>query len=281
MIRHAYCENRSEIFNIWNACFGDRKEYIEFFLDNSFVPEKCLVWEENGQAVAMLHLRKADYVSKNIKLNGKPVMYIYAAATLPEYQGLGIMSKLIAAANDEAAANGCMFTFLLPASDSLYKYYARLGYVAAFCVKRALLSRNNLIELRSKQTISYNTGNRALEKRRKYFLPSIQWREQELNYALKEWNFVGGNIVHFNDDYVLARKKNDVIEVKEACGKFEDIAAVLLDKYDSLKYSFLLAPYAEYPFPTKSVKYGMIKPISISDYSDIIEDRPYVNLMLD
>lgn len=281
MIRHAYRNERSDIFNIWRACFGDSKEYIDFFLDHSFDPEKCLVWDDNGHAVAMLHLRTADYTSKNKELNGKPVMYIYAAATLPEYQRRGIMSKLIAAANDEAAAHGCMFTFLLPASDSLYQYYAKLGYIAAFSIKRAILSRNDLMGLKSEQIIPDNTGKSPIEKRREHFLPSIQWREQELNYALREWNFVGGEIINFSGGYVMARKKEDVIEVKEACGKSEDVAAALLDKYDSLKYSFLLAPYAEYPFPAITAKYGMIKPLSIPENCNIIKEKPYVNLMLD
>lgn len=280
MIRHAYPEDREAIFNIWRACFGDKKEYIDFFLDNSFDPDRCLVWDDNGHAVAMLHLRTADYASDNAKLNGRPVMYIYAAATLPEYQRRGIMAKLIAAANDEAAAQGCIFTFLLPAKDSLYQYYAKLGYITAFSIKRALLSKNELSKFKSKQINPDNIG--ALEKRREHFLPSIQWRKQELSYALKEWSFVGGETVHFRGGYVMARKKDDdVVEVKEACGRFEDVAAVLLDKCDSLKYGFLLAPYADYPFPTITDKYGMIKPIAIPDDCDIIREKPYVNLMLD
>ncbi len=61
-----------------------------------------------------------------------PGHYIYAAATLPEYEGQGIMTGLLDFCCKRAAAAGDAFSCLVPASDSLFQFYEKRGYRTLF-----------------------------------------------------------------------------------------------------------------------------------------------------
>lgn len=58
-------------------------------------------------------------------------LYLCGLATRPEYRGNGIMGRLIEKINIKAIDRGFDFTFLIPASDGLRKYYRDRGYVDA------------------------------------------------------------------------------------------------------------------------------------------------------
>ncbi len=249
---------------------------------------------KKGQAVAMLHILNAKY-----NTNGRsfPVQYIYAAATQVPFRGRGIMAALIGAAVKDGAAKGCLFTFLLPSNDGLYNYYARLGFKASFYIKKAILSRNELINASSVKIGDASVkiddadnldlipagGDSFFKMRQAFFSPAVLWGKPELSYALAELQFTGGEILCFGKGYALCRKSGCSVEVKEICGKFADAAGVLLSHFDSDKFTFYMPPYINAPFETQMKRYGMLIP---SDNScDIFEAatkaNPYVNLLLE
>ena len=57
-----------------------------------------------------------------------PLRYVFAAATLPAYQGRGCFSSLLRHAHALAAAEGAAALFLRPAEPGLAAYYERFGY---------------------------------------------------------------------------------------------------------------------------------------------------------
>lgn len=281
MIRKANTSDRRRIFQIWKECFGDRSEYINFFLDKGFSPERCLVWDIGGTAAAMLHLRYGTFVSKK-QTGSFGAAYIYAAATLPQYRKQGIMARLIASAEKTAAKNGCGCTFLLPAGERLYGYYAKFGYKSLLHIKKAELSSEELRNISHDNLVLETPCQLGTESMRdRYFCPYLRWKSAELAYAIKEWRFTGGDIVGFDGGYSLCRRENKTVFIKELCGNIKDAAYMIADRYNAEKYVFLLAPYNDYPFKTSMIKYGMAKPLADTAAGYFENNRAYVNLMLD
>lgn len=288
MIRRPCISERSALFKIWSVCFGENESYISFFLDNEFDPANCFVWNESGKPVAVLYVFFTDFVTEN-KI--EPIMYIYAAATLPEFRGRGIMSRLIDAAAAYAASQGCIFTFLLPGSDSLYRYYSKLGFEAAFKIKKVVLNRellektmiSNLSQDNETAVGSHNAIDieKIYTRRIEFFKPAVQWRKKELSYALVEWQLTGGDILYFDDGYALCSELDGDVLIKEACGNLSKISSLLLSRYDSDSFTFMLPSYANLPFDTHIVNYGMVRLLNPDFQNRICALNSYANLMLD
>lgn len=119
--RKAQTEDTASVTAIWRASFPqDSEETIAAFL--ATVPLKyAFLAEQDGRAVAMVYGLPAA-------VEGKPLQYIYAAATLPEYRGRGVFGELLRYALETARSEGCVGSFLRPAEPSLQGYYERFGY---------------------------------------------------------------------------------------------------------------------------------------------------------
>lgn len=59
MIRRARREDIPLLMELWQASFGDCREYISFFFKNRFSPEGTFLCEEAGRPVSMLFLLDA------------------------------------------------------------------------------------------------------------------------------------------------------------------------------------------------------------------------------
>jgi predicted acetyltransferase len=288
VIRWSTFGDRDDIFEIWKVCFGDDDTYINFFINHRFEKNQCLVWEEQGAPVAMLHLLSAEYLSDEKSIL---VQYVYAAATKPVYRGRGIMAQLLDYAVKLGAAKGCLFTFLLPSNDRLYDYYGKLGFKPSFFIKKANLTRNNLETAtsgKSDSTDKYDfkntiSGESLFKIRQAFFAPAVLWKMPELSYVLAEWNFTGGEILQCGKGYVLCREHGGAVEVREVCGSFEDAVKALLLRFSGDNFTLFLPPYANLPFQTQTLRYGMLRPSDPS--SNIVEavssSKPYINLLLE
>lgn len=281
-IRRAQKDDRNAIFNIWRVCFGDTEDYINFFLNNAYEPSSCLVWEEDGSPVAMLHMFYADYKTKS---GSFPVQYIYAAATLPEYRRRGIMGRLVESAVNFGAEKGCLFTFLLPANDKLYDFYAELGFKTAFSIQKVKLNRGQLEKsaIYESPVFLEPDVDKLYNLRQAYFKPAVLWHRKKYKYVISEWQFTGGNVLFNGTNYALCREYNDKVIVKEACGPFSEIAAMILSYYKNENFTFFLPPYEKLPFNSEILRYGMLKPSDKNSkiINKIKNDNPYVNLLLE
>lgn len=123
---------RGQLRDLWHLVFGDSYDYIDAFF--AAFPSEDIVHtlSVDGQVVSVL------YALPLTLADGKrswPVVYIYAVATLPEYRGRGYMSLLMSKVEQLLCERGVSFLYLLPASEGLRDFYARLGY--APCSARA------------------------------------------------------------------------------------------------------------------------------------------------
>ena len=137
------------LINLWHKVFGDEEEYIRLFFKEAYFDGECFAAGIDGEIVSALYLLKSV-----IKCDGKAFegRYLYAAATLSEYRGQGLMSKLINEALDYAEKERLDFIALVPANDGLYDYYGRFGFSESM-YKYKYTAENNASTMRAYREI--------------------------------------------------------------------------------------------------------------------------------
>ena len=125
-ITFASSKDREQLKAIYQACFpDDPASFWDFELDHLMQSDNILVYREGDQILSTVQI-----LPEQLTLQGKiyPVQYIYAAATLPEAQGRGLMGQLLEEAHALARERGQWFSVLITQNDSLFDFYARFGY---------------------------------------------------------------------------------------------------------------------------------------------------------
>ena len=140
--------NREEIHKIWETCFGDEAELVDFYLDKRMTEDNMLLICQDGHAVSM-----ASFLDINIRdgEEWKPAKYVYSVATLPEYRSRGYAGKILKKA--EEIFN--MPLVLVPAEKELVGYYRKVGFTEAYPSER-LLEKQDVPELSAAELNSYS-----------------------------------------------------------------------------------------------------------------------------
>ena len=110
-----------EMRAMWHDIFGDEESEIDAFLvrHTEAIP---MLQKEEGRVVSMLFVVP-------LQMWEQRVAYIYAVATLPEYRGRGIASRLLGEALKYAEESGAFdCATLIPSSTESKRLYERLGF---------------------------------------------------------------------------------------------------------------------------------------------------------
>ncbi len=105
---------------LWMGCFDDTEEYTDYYFNNRW-NKSITVLSDN---VSMLHLNPYD-----ILINGRKtgIYYIVGVCTLKEYRRRGYMDAVLKKALEFMYKQGKPFTYLMPASEEIYKPYGFTG----------------------------------------------------------------------------------------------------------------------------------------------------------
>ncbi len=133
------------LIKLWHDVFGDSEEYIKLFFRKAYYDGECFAETHDGEFISAFYLLKCSVRYAGKVYEGR---YLYAAATLPEYRGKGLMSKLIGEATAYCKDMGLDFIALVPAGDSLYGYYGRYGFQEAMYKYRFVIN-NECVTLRA------------------------------------------------------------------------------------------------------------------------------------
>ena len=182
--------NREEIHKIWETCFGDEAELVDFYLDKRMTEDNMLLICQDGHAVSM-----ASFLDINVRdgEEWKPAKYVYAVATLPEYRGRGYAGKILKKA--EEIFN--MPLVLVPAEKELVGYYRKVGFTEAYPSER-LLEKQDVPELSAAELNSYSVEEitaAEYQKIREQKLMRdgfIAWDEAAIRFAMDFNCFCGG-----------------------------------------------------------------------------------------
>ena len=114
-------ENIPALARLWMQAFGDTEAFIEKFFATGYAPDRGMLCLEEDTVVAALYW--FDCLWK-----GKKIAYLYAIATEENHRGKGICAALMKHTHKHLQQNGYAGAILVPAEESLEKFYGKMGY---------------------------------------------------------------------------------------------------------------------------------------------------------
>jgi predicted acetyltransferase len=272
-----------ELKKLWKLCFHDEDNYIDFYYKNRFIEKETLVYLMKEKVVAMLTIMPGFVVHHKSQ---QPVRYVYAVATHPDHRRHGYSAALLEYAN-ETSGNDYVGTFLVPASQSLFRYYEALGY-RMVSDKRVLHKSVDdfLLELRIEQVqqvkaIKQLTKQDFLSLRSKAFEQSgyVMWESEALEYVIREFMFLGGCaykvMLDKEEGAFLYYIDKDTLVIKETTLTESGLCAVI--KYLKQQLEFV---HITIILSKASSLSGETTPFVMA-YADGFQGDEYVNLVLD
>lgn len=170
------------IQEIWQACFGDEEEYIQFYLNHRFETENMLVIHEDGKPVSMASFFQTELVAGEERV---PALYVYAVATLPKYQKKGYAAQILEYAKKKYNRP----LILQPAEASLEAYYEKLGFESFF----------------EKESMDFEKKSISFEKE------SIDFEKEDIAFEKENRNFEKENM-NFEKENIAFEKENSALE---------------------------------------------------------------------
>lgn len=117
----------SALRQLWKDTFHDSDSYVNLVFQRCFSPELTITsFQEERLAAALFGVPFSFLNHSDKPLRG---LYLCGLATRPEFRRRGIMTRMLIEIEQRGKEAGFDFTFLIPASDGLRRYYADRGYV--------------------------------------------------------------------------------------------------------------------------------------------------------
>lgn len=272
MIRRARRADIPLLMELWQACFGDRREYVSFFFENRFSPEGTFLCEEAGRPVSMLFLLDAAVQCEGEQYTAR---YLYAACTAKAQRGRGLMRGLIDFAALAAAEEGADCIALVPASPGLFHYYAACGFHHAFHCETAHFSRREaeMIAAGALGSIHALTAAEMAEIRgcALHGRDHLVWDAAAVQYALHEHLSTGGGALCIQTaegekGYCLYQQQEECCFAQEFLAPTRAVLPLLsaLVEASGAQRFALRLPTGLFPAPGQMEKaaFGMLRPLS-------------------
>ncbi len=294
---------RPDIERIWRLCFPeDSPESVRYFFEHRYNPNSCIVYIDNnsGRPVAMLHILDLMVTDDSEIKNGQ---YIYAAATRPDFQGQGIMKKLVAASQKYAESRNKQYSLLVPAQHSLFKFYEKLGFYRCFQNRVITFSRVDLITLAKYKgfegkTKTVSLGDTELSAFRRNSLIDregyVSWDDRAVSYAMGAHEAIGGRIISLRKGYVVCYafclEVEKTVLISEFIAPQEltvSLCRAILDAYpDAERFSLRVPVSNDFFEPYGDISdFGMIKATNGRKPTNLLtltgRHAPYLGLALD
>lgn len=127
---------RERLFlQIWREVFGDSEEFLDLYRRTTFSPHRTHLITTPDQRRARSHVQYLPYTLAYGSDHWR-AGYISGAATAEIDRGQGLVQQLMQAAHLQMWQEGCLFAFLIPANESLFDFYRRMGYAALYGRRR-------------------------------------------------------------------------------------------------------------------------------------------------
>lgn len=271
MIRFSVIDDRESLIKLWTEVFGDSFDAVDLFFKYHYKPDNTVVFVDGNRIVSMLYLLEGNFVISQIKY---PSYYLYAAATAEDYRGKGIMGRMLGFAEEKAKKSGKDFICLLPAEDSLYGFYSKYGYKSVF-KKKTVNIKNG-----TKNVCDRVDSNLDVVNIRNEFLSNydfFEWDKNAVEYAFKQNEFYGGNIIVDCDGYCLYSENDGLKVIKEFAFKNGFLPII--------SESCVVNMPADYPIDNSDCvisENGMALPLNIGAETSLKKvENAYLGLTLD
>lgn len=268
----------SELKELWALCFGDQQQYIDLFFDHRFRQDECLIGVAEGKVVTMLFTLPID-----IRFKGRysyPACYIYAVATHPQHRGRGYSTQLMEYTHAYLYTQGKRLSVLVPASESLFGYYAKQGFHTQFYCSMQDYTLDQKQLTGAKLEAATLPAIRELRDR---LLGRLElygsWDQRALAYNQKELELLGGRVLVISQGgkqgYAVCYPTKEGYTVKELLyeGEAQEIAHDLMAHLGCTKLSVRL-PSNDARIPFAMARWYCDKP-------EIKGQNSYLGLVLD
>ncbi len=275
-------ENLPQLRLLWQEAFGDGEDYMNLYFDRRFKPHETYILQRDGKLVSMMTaMRVSLRTPDGSTLNGR---YIYAVATQKDNRGKGCAKTLDRYMASDLQKHGVSFTCLVPAEDSLHRFYAAQGYQETFPRYTGTLARSASFDQTDIRPCPF-TRFSAMRAR---FLTQISAKkaalfhpDPELSYIYEELHACDGQTVLFTEGGILRYAvltlppQDDKLVLRETDGSPLYAANILMHHFNRSK-ALIQHPF---PFPGgKAAPYGMGR--RLDSPSDSLPNG-YTALMLD
>lgn len=247
MIQFATADMEPALKHIWNICFGDPADYVNFLFEHLLRPERVLVDTVGGKPVAMLCIEPATLT---MRAGNADAAYIFGVATLPEWQGGGRSTALLEQCHLHLAQDGFALSILVPAGERLFRFYGKRGYETAFEIAKLDLAAWEIPAAMQPCALSpvklddMNAVRAEIYADRAQF---VRWSREYLSYIGGECTLLGGEVLRTLCDgesgYAVCYRQGSEVVVKELAvgdAQMNDVMAALHARFAAERYRFYL-----------------------------------------
>ena len=202
IIRSANENDIPAIRSLWNDCFGDPYEYIDFFLKNRFNVNYCAILEDRGEVIGMIHLLPC------ILHPEQKALYWYAAGIRSDRRKEGLFRKLALYVKEQTNLAG--YSNVCVPAPGLVDYYKKLGFSHAFYGNDEIYSAKNGTLPDSKIPFEDAVAEDFLQT--SFSEGDTVWDLRSIVYAISENSFCNGYALKFNygdSSYYCIAVKNE------------------------------------------------------------------------
>lgn len=196
---------------LMRSAFGESEEFLDKFFTVAFSPERARVALEGDEIVAALYWFDCEYL-------GLRTAYLYAIATDAAHRGRGFGSLLVLDTVKHLSSLGYSSVLLVPANQSLFGFYEKLGFKKACGIKEfsAVASGENI-------SIS-EISKEAYSEKRASLIPVGAVIEEDDILSLLE----GDLKFYTGEDFLLlARQNGEQLIVAELLGNTKKAPDIL------------------------------------------------------
>ena len=217
----ATTEDMPQIKALWTQMFDDGTPGFPDFVFSSCKPENFYIAKDGETVVSML-ISMAD-----MEYKGSKGFYLYSACTVPEYRGKGVMRDLVAFALEDKRKQGVTFCVLKPAEDSLFDFWAGLGFTNVTKIRHCSLDIKKNIWTNAQFDIV--TASRFKAMRDKFCEePFIHYTAKGYEAFAYSHYISGGSTAETEDAYAVYYAEGDTLRVVELLALSTNHAVKLL-----------------------------------------------------
>ena len=239
--------DKAQLKNLWLECFEDTEQAVDLFFDRNKYNMRVFCAKDNDKVVSALYLL-------DVTLNGQKAHYLCGASTKSDYRKRGIMSGLIKLSLENAVADGDKFSLLMPAKESLYGYYASLGYTTECFAQKRIYSRKDLLsfaDCSEKKVCDFEALQRI-----SFDNNFLLWNNKFGTFACEYYRLYGTTVISTSDCFALLDENDGCADVFYAVSTSKSVLAERLLENSSAE-RFCITYKANKN--SDKEKYGMIK----------------------
>lgn len=316
MIQRAhFMTDKEEIIRLWQQCFGDSRDYVEFFLENCPERNALFLYHEKDAVVGMMFLvpgmlvMSADAVEtekyaalreeQKIKYQEK-VYYLYALCVDENFRGRGIAEELLEFAKDFARQENAEVC-LVPSTEKLRRYYAKRGFIDVFaCAEQEFDVDTTDVFCGELDVTDANIDLLMQARTEACGNSAFLWEKDNLEFAIKENTYAGGfayfitekgNSIKKDDcrltfcngaPYIIGDIDEGILQIRETNLKLPVIYR-LAAKYncDRIRFLNIREPFENHTVHTRP--YAMMTNLNFTEkfVKSITFDKRYINFCFD